>query len=292
MTAVIGRPATMHRQDEIARLIVERGTVTIAEVASTFAVSVMTVHRDLKELADQGIIRRFRGGASAQPSGVFESSVRYRMSAMPREKAAIARDALSLIEPGMAILLDEGSTILALTRTLTEVTPLTVITSYLETIKILSEHRGIRLISVGGEYRATHDSFIGVQCIASLGAMRADLAFLSTSAVAGGAAYHQEQEIVLVKRAMMECASRRVLLVDHSKLGSVALYRFAQLEEFDLLITDDGASNEQVEDLTNHSTRFRLAPIGDSSRRDGGTFRPPKRVLIPGNPAEMVDSVG
>ena len=241
----------------------------ITEAAETFGVSVMTVHRDMKELADQGVIRRFRGGASAQPSGVFESTVRYRMSAMLEAKQAIAREAKSLVEPGMSVLLDEGTTTLALARILADISPLTVITSYLETIKVFSQSRDTRLLCLGGEYRANHDSFVGVQCIANLSALRADLAFLSTSAVGSGAAYHQEQEIVQVKRAMMQCASRRVLLVDHSKLGTVALHRFADLTEFTLLITDDQASEHQIQELVDHSVTFCLAPTDSDRARRG-----------------------
>lgn len=261
-----GRASTILRQEAISHFILERGTVTISEVANAFTISVMTVHRDLKALAAQGVIRRFRGGASAQPTGVFESSVRYRMSAMSEAKAAIGQDAASLVEAGMTLLLDEGTTTLALARLLTNVSPLTVITSYLGAIKLFAESRNTRLISVGGEYRSNHDSFVGVQCIENLGALRVDLAFLSTSAVGSGAAYHQEQEIVQVKRAMMACASRRVLLVDHSKLGTVALHRFAELSEFDLLISDDQASQSQIDDLVNHAVTFRLAPMGQSLR--------------------------
>jgi DeoR/GlpR family transcriptional regulator of sugar metabolism len=255
------RTSASYRQEELARFILSRGSATIAEISEAYGVSVMTVHRDLNELARQGVIRKFRGGASAQPSGVFESSVRYRMSSMLAAKDAIAREAKTLIEPGMSILLDEGTTTLALAKILDDVAPLTVITSYLETIKLLSSSREVRLISLGGEYRSNHDSFIGVQCIAALETMRTDIAFLSTSAVGGGAAFHQEQEIVLVKRAMMASASRRVLLVDHSKLGTVALHRFAQLSEFDLLITDSEASDAQKEDLVNHSVNFKLAAL-------------------------------
>ncbi len=183
------------------------------------------------------------------------------MSAMLEAKDAIAAEALTLIEPGMSILLDEGTTTLALARMLNDVAPLTVITSYLETIKVLTAFRETRLISLGGEYRSNHDSFVGMQCIAALEAMHTDIAFLSTSAVGLGAAYHQEQEIVLVKRAMMASASHRVLLVDHSKLGTLALHRFAELSEFDVLITDGDASEAQKEDLANHSVNFRLAPL-------------------------------
>jgi DeoR/GlpR family transcriptional regulator of sugar metabolism len=261
MTSKSGLPSA-RRQEEISHLILDRGSMTINQLATQFSVSPMTIHRDLSELADQGVIRRFRGGASAQPSGVFESSVRYRMSAMPEAKNAIAKEASTLVEAGMSILLDEGSTTLALANLLTEITPLTVMTSFFETMKLFSQVRGVRLISLGGEYKHNHDSFIGVECIDTLRSLRADIAFMSTSAVDAGTAYHQEQEIVLVKRAMMQSANYRVLLVDHSKLGRIALHRFADLNEFDLMITDADADESQVADLVSHDVNFRVAQFG------------------------------
>jgi DeoR/GlpR family transcriptional regulator of sugar metabolism len=259
------RVSRANRQKELARHVLEHGTATVAELVDLFGVSPMTVHRHLAELERQGVVRRFRGGVSAQPSGVFESNVLYRMSAMQKEKAAIAHHARSLIESGMSLLLDEGTTTLALARLLEDFAPLTVITNYLATIKVVSEMSDIRLISLGGEYLKTHDSFVGVQCIENARSLRPDLAILSTSAIGEGQAFHQEQEIVLVKRAMMDSASHRVLLVDHAKLSTVALHRFAALSEFDLVVTDDGASPEQLEDLANHSVTYQLAPMnGDS----------------------------
>lgn len=263
-----GRASRANRQRELAHYVLDHGTVTVAELVELFDVSPMTVHRHLTELERQGVVRRFRGGASAQPSGVFESNVLYRMSAMQKEKAAIARHARILIEPGMSLLLDEGTTTLALARLLADFAPLTVITNYLATIKVVSEMSDMRLICLGGEYLKTHDSFVGVQCIENARSLRPDLAILSTSAIGDGQAFHQEQEIVLVKRAMMDSASRRVLLVDHAKLSTVALHRFASLDEFDLVITDDGVSSEQIEDLANHSVNYQLAPMNGDATGD------------------------
>jgi len=257
----LGRAPRMNRQRKMASYVIERGTVTIQELVESFGVSQMTVHRYLAELERQGVVRRFRGGASAQPSGVFESNVLYRKSSMQNEKAAIALRARTFIEPGMSLLLDEGTTTLALAGLLADIAPLTVITNYMAIMRVVSEMSDIRLISLGGEYLKSHDSYVGVQCIENARGLRPDLAILSTSAIGQGAAFHQEQEIVLVKRAMMDSASRRMLLVDHSKLASVALHRFASLSEFDLVITDDGASTEQIEDLVSHSVAFELAPM-------------------------------
>ena len=76
--------------------VLANGSASPAELAERFAVSVMTVHRDLAELEQEGLLRKFRGGVTAQPSAVFESNVAYRLKAMQAQKKAIAVHAASL----------------------------------------------------------------------------------------------------------------------------------------------------------------------------------------------------
>lgn len=123
-----GGPSRATRQLELTKYVLDNCTVTVPELVERFGVSTMTAHRHLAELEDQGVVHRFRGGASAQPSGVFESNVLYRMSVMRKEKAALARHAKSLIEPGMSLLLGDGTTMLALADLLADRAPLTVTT--------------------------------------------------------------------------------------------------------------------------------------------------------------------
>ncbi|MFC6016135.1 DeoR/GlpR family DNA-binding transcription regulator [Plantactinospora solaniradicis] len=252
------RPA--QRQVEIAEHVLQHGSVSATELAEMFHVSLMTIHRDLDELERQGVVRKFRGGVSAQPSSVFESNVSFRLRAAREEKLALARQARALIEPGMAVMLDDSTTTLEVARLLEDdAGPLTVITNFLETIKLLSGVRGVRLLALGGEYYPTHDSFLGVPCVEAIEALRVDLLFASTSAVSGGYAYHQEQEIVLVKRAMIRAAQRSVLMVDHTKLGRAALHRLAPLRDFDLVITDAKAPEETLSEMREHGVRYDIA---------------------------------
>jgi len=252
------RPA--QRQTEIAEYVVGHGSVAATELAELFGVSLMTIHRDLFELERQGVVRKHRGGVSAQPSSVFESNVAYRLQASLAEKQALARHARTLVEPGMAVMLDDSTTTLELAKLLEDVTPLTVVTNFLETIKLLAGRSDIRLLALGGEYYPTHDSFLGVPCIEAVEALRVDLLFASTSAVAGGYAYHQEQEIVLVKRAMMRAAQRPVLMVDHTKLGRAALHRLAPVRDFDLILTDAQAGKESLAEMREHGARCEVVP--------------------------------
>ncbi len=249
------------RRERIAEYVLGRESVSARELASLFDVSLMTVHRDLDELERQGVLRKFRGGATPQPSSLFESNVRYRLSAARAEKEALARYALTLIEPGQAVLLDDATTTLALARLLPALAPVTVITNYLATIQALHDAPGDRLLALGGEYFPSHDSFTGVLCVAAIASLRADVFFMSTSAVSGGFAFHQEQEIVLVKRAMLAAATRRVLLIDHGKLGKVALHRLAPLGDFDLVVVDAGADEAGLRELRDAKVRFEVAPL-------------------------------
>jgi DeoR/GlpR family transcriptional regulator of sugar metabolism len=247
------------RRKAVADHVLSAGSVSAAELAEQFGVSLMTIHRDLDELERQGIVRKYRGGVTAQPSGVFESNVAYRMKSMRHAKDAIAERAAALVEPGMAVMLDDSTTALALARRLVGITPLTVVTNFLEVMNLLARERDIRLMALGGDYDPLHDSFLGVSCVDAIESFRVDLCFVSTSAVSAGFAYHQEQHIVSVKRAMLAAASRNILLLDHTKLGRVALHRVAPLEAFERVVVDDGADAEALRELDEHKVAYEVA---------------------------------
>jgi DeoR/GlpR family transcriptional regulator of sugar metabolism len=83
---------------------------------------------------------------------------------------------------------------------------------------------------------------------------------MSTSAVCDGIAYHQEQEIVATKRAMLRAATKRILLIDHSKLGKTALHELAPLSDFDLVVVDDGVDAMGQRALEDTKVPFAIAP--------------------------------
>ncbi|WP_326825394.1 DeoR/GlpR family DNA-binding transcription regulator [Streptosporangium sp. NBC_01756] len=249
------------RRQAMAERVMRQGSASVAELAEAFGISVMTVHRDLDELERQGMVRKFRGGATAQASNVFESNIAYRRAAHQEEKEAIARHVARLVEPGISIMLDDSTTALAVARRLGGITPLTVVTNFLEAVKLLAGAPGIRLMALGGEYHPTHDSFLGVSCVDAVEAMNTDMVVVSTSAVSDRCAFHQEQEIVVVKQAMLRSASRRVLAVDHSKLDRVALHRVAPLDAFDLIVVDSRAPADVVQRLREGHRNVEIAKL-------------------------------
>lgn len=249
------------RQQVISEILLDRESISAQELAGIFGVSVMTVHRDLDELERQRIVRKFRGGATAQSSGVFESNVAFRRNAMRAEKQAIAKHAAQYVESGMSIMLDDSTTTAEMIPHLHELAPLRVATYYLDAIRQLSEMEGIAVMALGGDYVRSYDSFLGTMCVECIDSIRVDALFLSTSAISGIYAYHQEDRSVAVKRKAMEVARRRYLLVDHTKVGKMALHRLVPLSNFDLVIIDSGVSESGLAELEANDVKYELAAL-------------------------------
>lgn len=247
------------RQEEIRQRVIADSFVRINDLAEDFHVSVMTIHRDLETLERQGWLRRFRGGATAQPSASYHGDVRHRLSTAPDEKRAIARTAGELVEPGQAIVLDDSTTALQVASLLPSRGPLTIITNFLSVVKVLAGEPGIDLVCLGGEYYPAYDSFFGLQTVQNMKSLRGDILFMSTTAITAGGCYHLSQETVQVKRALMAGVARRVLLVDHSKFDRNAVHELGRLSEFDLVIVDDATPTSAFDAIHEAGVEVRVA---------------------------------
>ncbi|MQA07966.1 MAG: DeoR family transcriptional regulator [Pseudonocardiaceae bacterium] len=249
------------RQQQIVDHVVANGFASAADLSTLTGVSLMTVHRDIAELGARGILRKYHGGVSAQPSTVFESSSDFRLHTNVAAKNALGKAALGFISPGMSVMLDDSTTGFALAKLLPEVGPLTVVTNYRQTTETLRTHEDIRLIGVGGEYSRTHDSYIGLPAQEMISSLSVDLTVQSTSAMTSELTYHQEQEIVMVKRAMLNAGKINVLLMDASKVGRSALHQLLPVERFDhVLLT--GPIDEMLLSALREHTDVRLVDAG------------------------------
>jgi hypothetical protein len=102
----------------------------------------MTVHRDLKILEEQGIVRRVHGGVTVRSSSLVESTILYWSRLFDVEKEALARAAVEMVEPGQAIILDDSTTTSRMGPLLVGCKPLTVITNCLTVVNMLKVNGG------------------------------------------------------------------------------------------------------------------------------------------------------
>ena len=251
---------TEARQRRISELVLERGSMSAQDLVDEFGVSLMTVHRDLDELEKRGMLRKARGGVTAQPSSVFESLMPYRLTAMVEQKRRLAEHALRFVEPGMSLMLDDSTTVLKMIPGLAEISPLHIATNFLAGLKQLAELPDAKVIAIGGHYDPAHDSFQGIQAIEAIEALQTDAFFMSTSAISATHAYHQEERIVAFKRAMMSSSTKRYLLVDSSKLDRVAMHRVAPLSDFDCVLIDSGADPHALDALHHAGVTVEVVP--------------------------------
>lgn len=253
------------RRNEIAEFIMLAGQARIEDLVEHFGVSRMTIHRHVDRLAHQGVLRKLHGTVTVQPSGLYESTFRYRETVGKAEKAALARAALAYVEPGQAVMLDDSTTGAALAGLLTEAAPLTVITNGLVSTNSLIDIDEIDVLCLGGQYHRTFKAFIGITTERAVGAVRANVFFCSASAVDGGTAYIQDPQVTKVKQAMMASSSRSILLLDASKFGKTALNVFADLTAFDVVVATDKLPATIRDDLVARGVSLTITKTGRSS---------------------------
>lgn len=257
-----------HRRSEIVEFVRARGWARIDELADQFSVSTMTIHRDLDHLHAQGMLRKVRSGAEAPPSEAVERNIDLRKALNLAEKEAVAQAgfdwAAKQIEM-QAVAMDDSTTCLQVLPLLAERLPLTVVTNFLPAINELSADPRVRLNAIGGDYVPEFSSFVGSQAVRALRDMHYDVLFMSVPAVSRGMCFHPSSTAADLKRAFMESAELRVLLIDHTKLARRAIHRICALEEFDAVVIDEGVDAADLEQLAAGGANIVVAQLGTQS---------------------------
>ncbi len=241
------------RQADRLAAILERvsvdGSVSVADLASTLAVSGATVRRDLHLLESQRLLARTHGGAVAQ-GVLYELPLRYKEARRQGEKLRIARQAATLVGDGGAIGLTGGTTTTEVARALVDRQRLTVVTNALNIASELAVRPNLKLVVTGGVARAESYELVGPIAEASLAGLNLDLVFLGVDGVSTEAGFTTHHEIEAhTNRALIDRARRVVVVADSSKIGRVAFARICQVDQVDELITDVGAAPAAVEAL-------------------------------------------
>jgi DeoR/GlpR family transcriptional regulator of sugar metabolism len=238
----------LERHTRVLELLEKAGVVEVATLARAFEVSEMTIRRDLSRLEEQGILRRIHGGAVLAHSSLVERPVRVRLAERAGSKQTIATAAAQLLRDGSTVILDSGTTTLALAQEMQAFKDLTVITNAVNIAAELILTPGITVLVAGGLLRSATFSCVGPHAVGMLSEFRVNQAFLGMGGVslAHGLTNESMQEVA-IKQAMIRAAEQVILLVDSSKIGKAVFARVGSLSEIDILITDDGIPFQQRE---------------------------------------------
>lgn len=232
------------RMNYIANVLSLQGMVRIRELSQKLGVSEMTVRRDLDSLARANVADPIPGGAVLKknpPSNLEEEGYLFSAagSRMTQEKIKICRKVASLIEINDTIAIDTGSTTEQLPQFIPSPLPLTIICFTLNILLKIYGNENWEIIFTGGRFHRNTLMFESPEGIELIGKMRINKAFISAAGIdeklGVTCANHYEVE---TKRAVMKSSDTKILLSDSSKFGKVKIAYFADLSDFDMVITD------------------------------------------------------
>lgn len=240
------------RQKWILEYVETHNSIQIKEASEICKVSEATIRRDLDDLAAEGLLERTHGGAILNRGTSFEQIQREKMQVYLPEKSRIAKAAVELIKEGDSIFLDSGTTAFFVAQQLANIRNLTVITNNLDIAYSVSLHPTSTLIVTGGVRRDGYSVLAGSMAEEFINGLYVDVVFVGGDAVSAKfGVYNSNFMEIGVKRSIIDCGKRRVLIVDHSKFERKALTKVCDIEKFDTLITDKEISEEVREILEN-----------------------------------------
>ena len=231
----------IHRHSELMGLLLDRGRMTVDELAGHFGVTGMTVRRDLATLEELGLLTRTHGGCVLRTPHVRELPFREKAQQHREAKEKIARAVVACLADGTSIYLDTGTTCAMVARLLPgHRRDIQVFTNNLPAALDLFGADGIGVVVPGGELGQRSPDLSGDSGLERLRQCRFDVAIVGADAldVAGGEFYAAELATAALSRTAQQQADCTFVCIDSSKFDKRALAVSGRLRDNVTLFTD------------------------------------------------------
>ena len=255
-----------NRHNQILEWLQTEKTISTAALSDRLLVSNMTIWRDLKQLEQQGLLKRVHGGCAAVPCETSSSSLHTAFQLNPAVfsplKSKIGRYAAHfLIEENDNIALEGGTTVSSMVPYIDQ-SNITILTNGLNTVLLAAPLIGsIRVLCCGGVLSDYADSFIGPQAEAFFSEFRVNKVFLSASGVTLEDEFTDPEPLYAsLKHAMRRSAEKVIVLIDSSKFGKRTLNQVLRFSAVDILVTDSGAPQDMLDAISARGIEVHIAP--------------------------------
>ena len=251
------------RLEDVENYIHKKRKVTLEELTEVFDVSMNTVRRDIKELLKKETIKKVYGGVESlknEEEDIYLNDFKNRKKKNMTEKEKIAKIAAEFIKDGDTIFIDSGSTTVSILDNVDSDISLTVVTNSLDVIIKVSKFSNINLLVPASFYKKKTRSFIefDTQTDNVLDRLNIDKCFMAASSIS------KEQGVMnattaeyVIKNKVMKRSLKKYLLVDKTKYGKTSFITYAEIKEFDAVITD-GIPNEYKEIFEKHNIKTQI----------------------------------
>ncbi|MBV7404968.1 DeoR/GlpR family DNA-binding transcription regulator [Enterobacter sp. ENT03] len=242
---------SFERRNKIVDLINTQGSVLVLDLSNTFGISEVTIRADLRLLEEKGLVTRFHGGAAKPGSHLAEGDNqeviledRYQLASDPKKR--IAQAAAAMIEEGMTIILDSGSTTMLIAEALTTRANITVITNNLPAAYKLANNKDIILVVCGGTVRHKTHSMHGTIAELSLQGISADLMFVGADGIDIKNGITTFNEGYSISGVMAAAANKVIAVLDATKFNRRGFNQVLPMEKIDCIITDDSIRESDI----------------------------------------------
>ena len=245
----------VERREHILAYVEEKGCANIEEMAEKFDVSQMTIRRDIRTLEQEDKLRVTYGGAVSKSFLMEDIPYEKKNAVNIEEKKSIAFEAQKLVKEGQIVLLDAGTSTMALAKQLMRM-KITIITPDLKIALQLSDSSTAKVYTTGGLVSAITKAHNDTSALAFLDSINADIAFLATNSWSmDHGVTTASTDHYFIRRKMLDRASRKVLLADSSKFGASSMKTICELTELDTIVTDSRFDNESMATLEESGTQ-------------------------------------
>lgn len=229
----------LERREKILRILEQRRSASIKELASEIFISEASIRRDVEALEKDGIVKRVYGGVTIDTHRNTVTPLELRDSANSAKKEIIARKAADLVKNGDTLMLDSSSTARRMIKYLYGKRDLKIITN---NARIFSEceDQSIELFCTGGYYISNEQAFAGAGAEEYVKSIYADIFFFSSSAISVDGEISDVSEIeTSLRKTMLTRARRKVFLCDSSKFGDRRTFLVCHKDELSDIISDE-----------------------------------------------------
>jgi DeoR family transcriptional regulator, carbon catabolite repression regulator len=230
----------------ILEFLEKNNRISVEQICSLFDISRDTARRDLVKLEEDKKILRTRGGAILPSIHNDIQNYSNRLKIVSEEKNAIGKKAASLIIPGDRVILDASTTVQSCAEQIDNV-DCTIVTNSINQAEILSVNSNINIQLLGGTLKKEHRYLYGSSVVEKLSDYIVDKVFIGVVGISENGLTIAHEEDGVVKRKMMQQAKQVIVLADNTKIGKTDFFRFADLHNIDLLITDKTPSQEFID---------------------------------------------
>lgn len=226
------------RQQQILEQVQRDGFASIDSLAQDFDVTSQTIRRDINQLCEEGLLRRYHGGAGVPSSAENLPYDRRQVQAL-EEKRRIARLVARQVPDRASLFIDVGTTTEEIAKALLNHQQLRIITNNLNVAQILAAKQSFEIIVTGGIVRPEDRAVVGEQAVEVINQFKVDIGILGASGIdQDGSLLDFDVRKVRVSKAIIANSRYQILAVDHSKIGRNAMVRSAHVSEIDEVIMD------------------------------------------------------